>query len=58
MALEHDCRVPVQAEQVVVARLVEEPRSLDAGDGALVFRAHIDELERHAAVHHDFEIGG
>src|SRR5713101_3117877 len=57
MALEDDCRVPVQPEKVVVRLLAEEARASDHGDGAFFLPTDIDELEREAAVQQGSELG-
>ena len=56
MTLEHEGRVSIQGQQVIVVRLVEQAGAFDLRDVAFPLRARIDKLERDAAVDQVFEL--
>ena len=45
VALEHDGRVPIPLEQLVVVRLVEQAKAVDRGRLALPLGADVDPLD-------------
>ncbi len=49
VALKHDGRLPIEQEQGVVIRLVEQARGLDPGDCALLLGADVDKFDGRAA---------
>ena len=50
MALEHDRRISIHAEQRIVVRLIKKARVVDPRKRALLVRANIDQFERRAYV--------
>ena len=56
MALEHERRITIHAQQFIVVRLIEETRPVDACDLALPLRSDINQLTRRAAVDHRLQI--
>src|SRR5690242_466029 len=56
MAVEDDQRRGIFLEQLVVICLVEQARAIDGRQRALVVGAHVDELERRAAVDQRLEL--
>ena len=49
VALKHDRRLPIEPEQGVVIRLVEQARELDPGDCSLLLGANVDKFDGRAA---------
>ena len=56
VALKHDRRLPIEQEQGVVIRLVEQARELDPGDCALLFGTDVDKFDGRAAFEQCLEI--
>ena len=56
VALKHDRRLPIEQEQGVVIRLVEQARRLDPGDCSLLPGADVDKLDGRAAFEQCLEI--
>lgn len=50
VALEYDERLPIQAEQNIVIRLIKQSRAFDARDCALLVRSDVYQFERRAAL--------
>ena len=50
VALEHDGRMPIHAEQCIVVRVIKKARTVDPRKRALFVRADIDHLERRTAL--------
>ena len=57
VALEYDERIPIQAEQSIVIRLIEQSGAFDPRNRALLVRADVDQLERRAAFEQRLQFG-
>ena len=57
VALEDDGRIPIEEEQRIVIRLVEQARALDGRDRALLFRTDVHQLDGGAAFAQRLQIG-
>ena len=56
MALEHDGRISIHAEQRIVVGLIKKARAVDPRKRALLIRADVDQLERLAALDQRFQL--
>ena len=56
VALEHDRRISIHAEQRIVVRLIKKARVVDPRKRALLVRADIDQFERRAALDQRFQL--
>lgn len=55
VALEHDRRISIHAEQRIVVRLIKKARTVDPRKRALFVRADVHQLERRAALDQRFQ---
>ena len=57
VALEDDRRIPIEEQQRIVIRLIEQTETVDRGHRALVLGPHIDALDGGAALEQRLQIG-